>query len=82
MACSNCAAETDPVRRFTTPFGFHSTSHDIVHPGRFQLTIFLQSAEDDAKPPGTSFADLPEHWACPGCEAARERFLVLDDGSD
>ncbi len=33
-------------------------------------------------PAGTSFADLPEHWACPGCEAARERFLVLDDGSD
>jgi rubredoxin len=46
------------------------------------LTIFLHSAADDAKPPGTSFADLPEHWACPGCEAARERFLVLDDGSD
>jgi len=32
-------------------------------------------------PAGTSFADLPEHWSCPGCEAARERFLLLDDGS-
>lgn len=30
-------------------------------------------------PPGTSFADLPENWVCPGCEAARQRFLVLDD---
>jgi rubredoxin len=29
--------------------------------------------------PGTPFAALPEHWACPNCEAARERFLVLTD---
>ncbi len=30
--------------------------------------------------PGTSFVALPEHWTCPNCEAARERFLVLVDG--
>lgn len=30
-------------------------------------------------PPGTSFSELPENWVCPGCEAARQRFLVLDD---
>lgn len=30
-------------------------------------------------PPGVAFADLPEHWVCPGCEAARSRFLVLPD---
>ena len=30
--------------------------------------------------PGTAFADLPEFWCCPGCEAARHRFLVLDAG--
>ncbi len=29
-----------------------------------------------------AFADLPEHWCCPGCEAAKERFLLLDDGHD
>ena len=28
-------------------------------------------------PPGTAFADLPAHWTCPGCEARRERFLLL-----
>lgn len=28
--------------------------------------------------PGTAFADLPEFWVCPGCEAARSRFLLLD----
>lgn len=33
-------------------------------------------------PAGTSFADLPENWVCPGCEASRERFLLLDDGFD
>ncbi len=30
-------------------------------------------------PPGTAFADLPENWVCPGCEAARHRFLVIDE---
>lgn len=31
--------------------------------------------------PGTPFATLPEHWICPGCDAARERFLLIDDGA-
>lgn len=30
-------------------------------------------------PPGTPFAALPAHWACPGCEAERSRFLLLAD---
>lgn len=30
-------------------------------------------------PAGTAFADLPDNWVCPGCEAARERFLLLPD---
>jgi rubredoxin len=29
--------------------------------------------------PGTAFADLPDDWTCPGCEAARHRFLLLDN---
>ncbi|NJD35694.1 MAG: rubredoxin [Betaproteobacteria bacterium] len=33
-------------------------------------------------PPGTAFAALPANWVCPGCEAARERVLLLDDGAD
>lgn len=28
-------------------------------------------------PPGTAFADLPEHWKCPRCDAPREKFLRL-----
>jgi len=28
---------------------------------------------------GTPFAALPPHWVCPGCDAARERFLLLDE---
>lgn len=31
-------------------------------------------------PAGTPFAALPERWVCPGCEAAQERFLHIDDG--
>lgn len=26
---------------------------------------------------GTPFADLPEDWRCPTCDAPRERFLAL-----
>lgn len=30
---------------------------------------------DGGVAPGTAFADLPEHWVCPCCDAPRERFL-------
>lgn len=30
-------------------------------------------------PPGTAFADLPEHWSCPECGAHKRDYLVLDD---
>jgi rubredoxin len=26
---------------------------------------------------GTSFEQLPEHWRCPVCDAAKDAFLVL-----
>jgi rubredoxin len=29
-------------------------------------------------PPGTAFADLPEHWVCPHCEGRRDQFMVVD----
>lgn len=28
--------------------------------------------------PGTPFADLPEEWRCPNCDAPKTRFLRLD----
>ena len=30
-------------------------------------------------PPGTPFADLPQHWTCPNCSATKDQFLVLCD---
>ncbi len=30
-------------------------------------------------PPGTAFAQLPEHWSCPECDSKKQDFLVLDD---
>jgi [NiFe] hydrogenase assembly HybE family chaperone len=27
-------------------------------------------------PPGTPFEALPEHWKCPSCDAAKEKFLI------
>lgn len=30
-------------------------------------------------PPGTPFAQLPENWCCPECEAPRHKFMVLGD---
>ncbi|MGE4483194.1 rubredoxin [Acidocella sp.] len=31
-------------------------------------------------PPGTAFEDLPADWTCPVCDAARDKFIRLDDG--
>jgi rubredoxin len=28
-------------------------------------------------PAGTPFTDLPPHWTCPNCTAARDKFLVV-----
>ena len=38
-------------------------------------------AEGDAvwqAPPGTPFADLPEDWRCPNCDAVKARFMRLE----
>ncbi|MCB6176690.1 [NiFe]-hydrogenase assembly chaperone HybE [Rhodobacter sp. Har01] len=29
--------------------------------------------------PGTAFRDLPDDWACPGCQAPKAQFLVRED---
>ncbi|WP_139559220.1 rubredoxin [Methylotetracoccus oryzae] len=30
-------------------------------------------------PPGTPFSHLPDHWRCPQCDGAPEKFLVVRD---
>lgn len=30
-------------------------------------------------PAGTPFAQLPEHWRCPTCDAPQHKFMVLKD---
>ena len=30
-------------------------------------------------PPGTPFADLPDHWSCPNCSTPKDGFLLLSD---
>ena len=30
-------------------------------------------------PPGTAFADLPDHWTCPECDSAKAGFMVVGD---
>jgi rubredoxin len=30
-------------------------------------------------PPGTPFADLPEHWSCPQCDAEKGMFLPIEE---
>ena len=32
-------------------------------------------------PPGTAFAELPDHWRCPNCDAAQTQFMVLQGRS-
>lgn len=29
-------------------------------------------------PPGTPFAQLPDHWTCPNCDGAKSDFMVLE----
>ncbi len=43
--------------------------------------VYDPARGDDASgiAPGTPFADLPEHWRCPNCDAALGRFMVLWD---
>ena len=30
-------------------------------------------------PPGTPFAELPPHWACPNCDTPKHKFLRIDE---
>lgn len=42
--------------------------------------VYDPAAGDDywQVPPGTSFADLPDHWTCPNCDGRREDFMVVE----
>ncbi len=31
-------------------------------------------------PPGTPFAQLPEEWRCPQCDAPKDHFMPMNDG--
>jgi rubredoxin len=33
-------------------------------------------------PPGTPFADLPEHWRCPQCDAEKGMYLPIEENQD
>ena len=30
-------------------------------------------------PAGTPFAQLPDHWRCPECDAGKDQFMVITD---
>jgi rubredoxin len=30
-------------------------------------------------PPGTPFAELPQHWSCPNCTSEKSGFLPIRD---
>jgi rubredoxin len=34
---------------------------------------------DSGIPPGTSFEDLPDDWACPLCSVGKDQFEPIDD---
>jgi rubredoxin len=65
---------------------FERTAREVVADSlaRFECGVCWQVYDPAAGDPlaqvapGTPFAELPEHWVCPGCEAARARFLLLD----
>jgi rubredoxin len=43
--------------------------------------VYDPAVGDDSRgiPPGTSFAELPDDWCCPGCDAPRHKFMVLGE---
>ncbi len=32
--------------------------------------------------PDTAFSDLPDHWRCPSCDAAPDKFMVMQEGAE
>lgn len=42
--------------------------------------VYDPAVGDDVRaiPPGTPFSALPDDWCCPGCDAPRHKFMVLD----
>ncbi|TBW40027.1 rubredoxin [Siculibacillus lacustris] len=45
-------------------------------------TVYDPAVGDDVWqiPAGTAFADLPEDWRCPTCDAPRSKFMLLGTG--
>lgn len=33
-------------------------------------------------PPGTPFAELPDHWSCPNCDSSKAGFLLVTETRD
>jgi rubredoxin len=33
-------------------------------------------------PPGTPFAELPEHWRCPQCDSDKGMFLPIEENEE
>ncbi len=44
--------------------------------------LYDPAAGDEVEqiPPGTPFTALPEHWRCPQCDAAKDKFLPAATG--
>jgi rubredoxin len=45
-------------------------------------TVYDPAKGDEARqiPPRTAFADLPDDWCCPVCDAPKTKFLVMGAG--
>jgi rubredoxin len=43
--------------------------------------VYDPAVGDDSRgiAPGTPFAELPDDWCCPGCDAPRHKFMVLGE---
>ena len=43
--------------------------------------VYDPASGDDVRgiSPGTAFANLPDDWCCPGCDAPKHKFMVLGE---
>lgn len=55
----------------------------IAHDARLECKIcwYVYTPEQGDElgqiPPGTAFAQLPEHWRCPECDGDKNQFMLL-----
>jgi len=71
----------DPIRRLNDSDVENRLQAHTRLECRICWHVYDPAEGDDIEqiPPGTPFAELPDHWRCPQCDAGKDMFLPIDD---